>query len=233
MRALRAGRVGPAVARAAPGPPRRARGRGRRLAQRHARVRAGGGGALERGQRGAGEEDEGHEGRYGVAGQADHQRVVARAEPGRLARPQRDAPEDLVTPSCLQRRLDVVVGADGDAAADEQEVGAFERLAQRGRGAPRGRRRPRRLADDLGARFAGEGGEGERVGVVDLAGAAAARRAATSSSPVATIATRGRRATRSVARPAPAATPSAAGVIRVPRASTTAPARRSSPARRT
>ena len=42
------------------------------------------------------EQREGDDGRHRIAGQAEHERVVAAAEPGRLAGLQRDAPEELV-----------------------------------------------------------------------------------------------------------------------------------------
>ena len=68
------------------------------------------------------------------------------AEPGRLAGAQRDAPEDLLDAELGERRADVVVLADRDAAADHDDVGrrAPARAPPR---SPRGRRarsRPRR-----------------------------------------------------------------------------------------
>ena len=132
-----------------------------------------------------------------------------------------------------ERGLDVVVRADRHAAGDEHDVGLVERAAQRGHGRARGRRpraarrRPRRRPRAASAASV------ERVGVVDLARAPAARPASTSSSPVARTATRGRRAQRTRrgrrrrrrrARPGRAACPAAAR---------TSPARRSSPAPRT
>src|SRR4051812_11633579 len=97
MGALRAGRLEAAVVGDAD--PERlvavgvARGRG---AEGEAQWSLGGGVALERLERRAGEEGEGHQGGDRVAGQAEDERVVAGAEPGRLARAQSDAPETLL-----------------------------------------------------------------------------------------------------------------------------------------
>ena len=61
---------------------------------------------------------------------------LADAEIGRLAGPQRDAPEDLLDAERGERRPDVVVLADRDAAADDHDVG-LERRGDARRGWPR------------------------------------------------------------------------------------------------
>ncbi len=91
-----------------------------------------------------------------------------RAEPRRLARAQRDAPEALLHARRAERRLDVVVRADGDAAGEQHDVRRLQRP---------GDRRPGRRAivgdvldeDDVGALLGGQGREDGGVRVVDLA----------------------------------------------------------------
>ena len=59
----------------------------------------------------------------GLPGQAEDETARGRdAEVGRLAGPQRDAPEDLLDAERLERRADVVVLADRHPAADDQDV---------------------------------------------------------------------------------------------------------------
>ena len=127
MRALRSGRLGAPAARpgssaargsraARPGDLRRSRRSSAAVDRARGRV-----GALHRQQRRAGEEQEGDHRRDRVAGQAEDERAARRdAEPGRLAGPQRDAPEDLLDAERRERRPDVVVLADRDAAADDE-----------------------------------------------------------------------------------------------------------------
>ena len=79
--------------------------------------------AGQREQRGADEEQEGRHHRDRVAGQAEDEGAVAGPEPGRAARFQRHPPEDLLDAEVRERRLDVVVLADRDAAADDRHVG--------------------------------------------------------------------------------------------------------------
>ena len=81
------------------------------------------------------EELEADERRDRVAGQAEDELVVLRAEPGRLAGPQRDAPEALLDAQLGERRLDVVVRADRDAAGDDDHIGGVEALREGGPGA--------------------------------------------------------------------------------------------------
>ena len=57
-----------------------------------------------------------------VAGEAEHERGAAAAEPQRLARLDAHAPEDLLDAARLERGLDVVVRADRDAAGDDEHV---------------------------------------------------------------------------------------------------------------
>ena len=86
----------------------------------------------------------------GLPGSAEDERPArGDAEVGRLAGPQGHAPEDLLDAERLERRADVVVLADRDAAGDDRDVAAerqLERVA--GRLAVvarhRRRRRPRR-----------------------------------------------------------------------------------------
>ena len=82
-------------------------------------------------------------------------------EPGRLAGPQRDAPEDLLDAERCERRPDVVVLTDRDAAADHRQL-TFERPLDRRAG------RVGVVADDRGADELGAGplaSGGDRVGV--------------------------------------------------------------------
>ena len=66
-----------------------------------------------------------------VAGQRDHDAAVALAAPGGLPWLQRDAPEQLAHAQLAQRRLDVVVRPDGDAARRQHEIGRLERARER------------------------------------------------------------------------------------------------------
>src|SRR4051794_3428335 len=125
-------------------------------------------GALQRRHGRTGEQHERDQRRDGVAGQAEHERVAACAEPRRLAGAQRDAPEALLDPEVLQGRLDVVVRADRDTAGDEDEVGFAERGLERRAGRVTVVARAAR-PDDQGSRPARERGERERVRVMDLA----------------------------------------------------------------
>jgi hypothetical protein len=127
----------------------------------------------------------------------------------------------------LHRRLDVVLFADGDAAAGEDQIGAFGAVRQRRFGGVQG------VGDDaevdgLAADPGEQGAEQGAVGVVDLP-----RRqrwpGSTSSSPLAKKATRRRRRTESSALPTEAATPRCWGRNRTPAASTWSPARSCSP----
>ena len=72
----------------------------------------------------------------GIAGQAEDERVAARAEPGGLAGAQADAPEALLHAQLGERGLDVVVRADRHAAGDDHHVGRVEH----------GRRAPSRVS---------------------------------------------------------------------------------------
>ena len=124
--------------------------------------------ALQCGQSRGDEQREGDHGRHGVARQTEHEGVVAAAEPGRLARLQRDPPEDLFDAEARERRLDVVVGADRDAAGDDHHVGGLERGPEallRGGGV---------VGEAVGRRayaalVLGERDQHRSVGVVDLA----------------------------------------------------------------
>ena len=134
-------------------------------------IRSGSCGApCSRAERGAGEEHEGDHGRHRVARQPEDERVVAGAEPRRAAGAQRDAPEDLVDAERLQRRLDVVVGTDRDAAGEDEHVGLLERRGDRLAGLRLG------VGHHAGAQHLRAGlrrqrGERRGVGVVQLAGA--------------------------------------------------------------
>ena len=86
--------------------------------------------ALERRERGPREELEGDHRRYGVAGQAERERIAARAEPGGLAGTKAHAPEALLDAELAKRGLHVVVRADRHAAGDDHDVGLVERLAR-------------------------------------------------------------------------------------------------------
>ena len=63
----------------------------------------------------------------GLPGSPNTSVVAAAAEPGRLARLERDPPEHLLDAELGQRRLDVVVRADRDAAGDDHHVRGLER----------------------------------------------------------------------------------------------------------
>ena len=124
--------------------------------------------ALQAPQRRTDEEQEAGDGGERVAGQPEHEQVVAPAEPQRLARLEPDAPEVLLHAGVLERRLDVVVRADRHAAGDEQDIAAR-------RGLDGGARRLAvvghdRVQHDLGAGGLGEQSQGEPVGLVDPAG---------------------------------------------------------------
>ena len=154
------------------------------------------------------------------------------AEPGRLARAQRHAPEDLLDAERGERRADVVVLADRDAAADDREVGrrapgraprGWPR-GRRGRSRPRAARRPRARpsAGDASRRWSC----GSRPGRSGSSGPL-------SSSPV--VEHRDPRPARAgdLARARPRrARRAPRGRARRPRASTVSPAAMSSPARR-
>ena len=81
--------------------------------------------------------------RQRVAGQTEHERVAAAAEPQRLAGLDPHAPEDLLDAAGLERGLDVVVRADRDAAGDDQHV-ALQARFDRGDGGVALDRRSRR-----------------------------------------------------------------------------------------
>ena len=87
--------------------------------------------ALERAKRGADEELEADERRDGVAGQAEHERPVADAERDRLARLDRDAPEDLLDAELRGDSPHEVVRADRDAARADDDVGLERPLERR------------------------------------------------------------------------------------------------------
>ena len=166
----------------------------------------------------------------GLPGRPNTSVPPARAEPDGLARLQRDAPEALLHAERRQRGLDVVVRADRHAARDGDHVRLVERARQDRLGglAIVGHRL---AAHHLAAVPRGQRGQRDGVAVVDLARSQAGP-GATSSSPVASIATRGRRAHGRSPRPAATAMASSAGPSTVPAISARAPARRSSPASR-
>ena len=116
--------VRPSSARAGDGERRAGEGRRR------------GGLAVQAAQRRADEEQEAGQRGERVAGQPEHERGAAAAEPQRLARLEAHAPEDLLDPAGLEGGLDVVVLADGHAARDRQHVAVEPGLDRR----PRGRR---------------------------------------------------------------------------------------------
>ena len=170
--------------------------------------------AQQRPERRAREEQEGDHRRDRVAGQAEDEAPPSApcdAEVGRLAGPQRDAPEDLLDAELRERRPDVVVLADRDAAADDGDVGRRAPARAR-RASPRGSSRDALDADATSAPAA-LGQRGDRVGVrvADRARAQrlvrrrAARRRWSARRPAAAARRRPR------ASPTEASTPSSAG----------------------
>ena len=105
----------------------------------------------------------------GLPGQAEHERVAAAAEPQRLAGLHAHAPEHLLDAAGLERRLDVVVRADRDAAGDDQHVAAPGRASTAARVDVEvvGDRRRRRSTSR--ARALGQQPHHQPVGLVDLA----------------------------------------------------------------
>ena len=124
--------------------------------------------AVHAAQRRLDEDAEADDRRQRVAGQAEHERVVAAPEPQRLARLDPHAPEDLVHAAGLEGRLDVVVLADRHAAADDQHVAA-EALAH-GRDRRRAIVADDAVVADLGARARGEQAHHQPVGLVHSPG---------------------------------------------------------------
>ena len=84
-------------------------------------------------------------------------RAAAYAEVGRLAGPQRDAPEDLLDAERVERRADVVVLADRDAAADDRDIAGEPAASIAARVAPRSSPITSD-ATELGASPLGQGG---------------------------------------------------------------------------
>jgi hypothetical protein len=124
---------------------------------------------LQRSQCGLDEELTADERRDRIAGQPEDERLSAHAERNRLARLDRHAPEDLVDAEVPLGRSDEVVLAHRDAARGDERVGretSLERLPQDWLVVSRGR-----LGHHVGAGRGERGGEHERVGLVDLAGA--------------------------------------------------------------
>ena len=122
---------------------------------------------LERAQRGLHEELAADERRHRIARQPEHERRAAHAERDRLARLDRDPPEDLLDAELGLDAAHEIVRPDGDAARGDEDVG-FEPALERGA--------MRRLVVcddreqlDLRARGGERGGEHERVRLVDLA----------------------------------------------------------------
>ena len=91
------------------------------------------------------------DGRHRIAGQPEYQTTVAGAEPRRLAWLQGHTPEHLFDAQRRERRLDVIVRADRYAAGDDDDVGAFERLAERGLGDRAVVGKPRAIVGDRAA----------------------------------------------------------------------------------
>ena len=163
---------------------------------------------LQRAQRRLDEELAADERRHRVAGQPEHERLTAHAERHRLARLDRDAPEHLLDAELGLDRAHEVVRTDRDAARRDENVrreAALERLPVCGLVV--GDRRQRL---DVGTGGGERGRQHETVRLVDLPGCEL-RSGRASSLPVARIATRGRRAHATAARPAAARAPSCAG----------------------
>ena len=169
----------------------------------------------------------------GLPGRPNTSVPSRRAEPGRLPGLKPHAPEALLDAELGERRLDVVVRADGHAAADAHDVGRVERGGER---VARGRRsrRARALALTTSApgarRLRGDARRRSSCGSGPGASSAPARPARRPSRAPRAAAACARdrsrlRATRA-RRPPP-------GRARCPRAMTVSPARTSSPARRT
>ena len=162
-----------AAGRLTPRAPRARRAGGRATAGHGRRAAAAGAGARvahagEPAQGGPHEQLEPGEDRQRVAGERDHQPALGLAGPRRLARLQRDAPEQLAHAKGTQRRLDVIVRAHRDAARREHEVGSPERALEGGSGRVRIVRHPLD-ADELGAERRAAGGQEAAVRLVDLA----------------------------------------------------------------
>ena len=77
---------------------------------------------LERAERRDDEEERADERRDRVSGEPEQQRVAPRRKGDRLARPHRDAPEDLFRAELCEDAADEVVRADGDAARGDEDV---------------------------------------------------------------------------------------------------------------
>ena len=141
----------------------------------------------------------------GIAGQAEHERAGRASRTTSACRAAATTPQNF---SChaeaRERRLDVVVGTDRDAAGDDHHVGALERRGQRRLGRRRGHRGSRSDGRGVGAAVPGQRGRASARWSCGSPRGRAARPGRCSSSPVQRIATRGRRAT--IARAAPAAT---------------------------
>ena len=170
--------------------------------------------AREPAQRRPHEQLEAGQHRERVAGQRHHDAAVAFAGPGGLAGLQRDPPEELAHAQLAQRGLDVVVRADRDAARGEHEIGRLERARERRT------RRPRVVgdsldADDFGPELAAAGREEAAVRLVDLSALQGLGWCARSS-PVTTMATRGRRCTAISEIPAALSAARASGTTATP-----------------
>ena len=128
-----------------------------------------GGGALQLGQQRLGEDVEGQRGGHRVAGCAQHRRAADHPEHDRVARPDGDAVHRQ-GPELGDHPGRVVVAARARARHDDEQVTAGDGGADRGADPGRVVRLDRQ-AVRLTAGLAGLGGEHERVGVDDLAGA--------------------------------------------------------------
>ena len=189
-------------------------------------------GALHREQGRPDEEGERHHRRHRVARQAEDERARRRdAEVGRLPGPQGHAPEAPArrrgtrAPAgrdrARRRRRPRRSRAHHPRAPARSPRGSFRgrRRSPRPSRPPRRRRRPAAAPRRRSSRGSGPG--------------RSSRSGSTSSSPVSSTETRGRRAQTGSATPPAASAPSSAAPIRVPASTTTAPAARSSPLRRT
>ena len=133
----------------------------------------------------------------GLPGRPKTSVASAAAEPQRLAGLEPDAPEHLLARPRLERRLDVVVRADRNAAAHEQHVAGQ-------RGLDGGARRRAVVGhdgvqDDLGARAPRRAAAASAGSTRGSAPARAARRPRAARHPVASTCTTGRRCTATVA----------------------------------
>ena len=172
----------------------------------------------ERGERGAHEELEGDHRRDRVAGQAEDEHVLARAEPGRLAGAQRHSPEALLDAELARARPSRGRADPTDTPPETITTSApAERLARAPRASLRAVAEPWR-AHELRARRGDLARQRERRSSCRSGPVRAARRAARARRPSRAAPPAAGARTASSARPTEAATPSSAGPSGVPRA---------------